>query len=417
MATGDGAHGQATVEPDGGLAVPAGRRRTAPVELLLEESSANELTIALWRLAFCLIAAVQVTLRLSFDSGIGAGAWVALPCIYLALLYSAALFVIVSRRGYSALLSFVSVTLDVTLVSAGLLGTAMSGEPLFATNNGFAVPLYLLAIALAGLRYNPHVTVYTTALAMVEYAGVVWYAVRVGDLYNLIDPVVHRQRLVYGQFDLVVQLTNLVLIGSGGLVATFGVRRARELRTASVLDALTGLYNRRFFDERFEHEFLRAERYGRSLSVVMIDIDRFKLYNDRHGHVAGDEVLREVADILRDGVRTTDTVARYGGEEFVLLIPETNKAQVMALVERLRERVEAHPFLGAESQPGGALTISLGVAGYPDDSRDRLELLERADAALYAAKRAGRNRVVSWSDPIAAMDAQETAPPETEALP
>lgn len=371
--------------------------------LLLEESTANEVTIATWRLIFCLVAAVQVVLRVAFSPAVGYDDWVLLICVFVGVFYSATLFVFISRQGYSPIVSFVSVTLDVSLITAGLLGVAMSGQYLFATNSPVSAPLYILAIALAGLRYNPRLTVFATALAMFEYAGLVWFCVRYGDL--------SRDMIVYGQFNLVMQLTNLILIASGGVVSTFGVRRARELRTASILDALTQVYNRGFFDERYEHEFSRAERYHRPLSIAVFDIDHFKSYNDRYGHINGDQVLREVSDIFRLAARNTDTVARYGGEEFVVLLPETNKEQGIRFVERLRQQVERHSFLGAETQPGGALTISIGVAAFPGEGRTPRELFSHADQALYVAKSSGRNRVVGYTAPMSDHQPPPAAPP------
>src|ERR1035438_2493544 len=109
------------------------------------------------------------------------------------------------------------------------------------------------------------------------------------------------QIVQFGSFDLLMQLSRLILMACGGVVATFGVRRARDLRTASITDALTQVFNRAFLEERFRNEVARAERYERDLSVFILDVDHFKLYNDRHGHPAGDQCLREVADILRYG--------------------------------------------------------------------------------------------------------------------
>jgi len=371
-----------------------GPRIEQPGELLLEESTANEKVIALWRLVFCLVAAVQLVVIVSFDQPtLDQHDWVALAGVFVAVLYSAGLFVAVGQLGYSPTLSFFSVGIDITLITGALLGLAISGQPMFAVNNPVAIPLYLLAISLAGLRYNPRITVFATLLAALEYAGLVWYAFTTGDLYNIGDPGVLEQAERYGSFDLVMQLTRFVLLGSGGVIATFSVRRARELRTASILDALTRVFNRGFFDERFRHEFERAERYGRELSLAVFDVDLFKQYNDRHGHLDGDQVLREMADILRLGLRSTDTVARYGGEEFVALLPETSKTQAVALVERMRQQVERHSFLHGEQQPGGRLTISVGVATFPVDAGAPVSLFDHADQALFQAKSAGRNRV------------------------
>ncbi|MBI3243405.1 MAG: diguanylate cyclase [Chloroflexi bacterium] len=159
-------------------------------------------------------------------------------------------------------------------------------------------------------------------------------------------------------------------------------------------DGLTSIYNRRAFDYRLADEIRRARRYNRPLALIMVDIDHFKNYNDRHGHVQGDRVLQELAKVLVNSVRATDFVARYGGEEFAIILPETNKTSSMAAAEKIRTAVAAHPFPLGSSQPNGALTLSLGIANYPEDMPDGDVLVERADQALYRAKQTGRNRAV-----------------------
>ncbi len=146
-----------------------GPRIEQPGELLLEESTANEKVIALWRLVFCLVAAVQLVVIVSFDQPtLDQHDWVALAGVFVAVLYSAGLFVAVGQLGYSPTLSFFSVGIDITLITGALLGLAISGQPMFAVNNPVAIPLYLLAISLAGLRYNPRITVFATLLAALE---------------------------------------------------------------------------------------------------------------------------------------------------------------------------------------------------------------------------------------------------------
>ncbi len=167
-----------------------------------------------------------------------------------------------------------------------------------------------------------------------------------------------------------------------------------RLAQLAVTDGLTGLYNHRHFHERLALEVERSGRNGLPLSLLMIDVDYFKHYNDHHGHPAGDEVLRQLARILTDGRRANDLVARYGGEEFSIILVETNKFTGAKLAERLRERVAAHPFPDSADQPGGAVSISLGLSTFPDDAVDAVSLVRSADDALYAAKRAGRNRCV-----------------------
>jgi len=169
------------------------------------------------------------------------------------------------------------------------------------------------------------------------------------------------------------------------------LEHTRTRRLAST-DGLTELYNHRTFRERLTQEVDRANRYGRPLSLLMVDVDHFKVYNDTYGHPQGDVVLQEIARLLREISRTSDTVARYGGEEFALILPETDRASAEKLGNRLREQVACHPFLGAERLPAGELTISVGVATHTLAGAKEA-LLHAADAALYTAKRTGRNRV------------------------
>jgi diguanylate cyclase (GGDEF)-like protein len=125
----------------------------------------------------------------------------------------------------------------------------------------------------------------------------------------------------------------------------------------------------------------------------MIDIDHFKSYNDRHGHPKGDELLIKVAELVKEGLRKTDIAARYGGEEFAVILPETGKEGARLVAERLRKNVESYPFPGRESQPLGRLTLSVGVATYPEDADSVMRLVAKADENLYKAKDGGRNRV------------------------
>jgi diguanylate cyclase (GGDEF)-like protein len=169
------------------------------------------------------------------------------------------------------------------------------------------------------------------------------------------------------------------------------LEHARTRRLAST-DGLTEVYNHRTFQERLSQEIARADRYSRPLSMLMIDVDHFKVYNDTHGHPQGDIVLRDLARLLREMSRTSDTVARYGGEEFAIILPETDSVGAQKIGQRLREQVESYPFPGKGLMPGGTLTISIGVATHaPAGSKDAL--LQAADTALYTAKREGRNRV------------------------
>jgi diguanylate cyclase (GGDEF)-like protein len=170
-------------------------------------------------------------------------------------------------------------------------------------------------------------------------------------------------------------------------------RLNRSLKHAADIDWLTGLYTRRYLRNALDGELSRAIRHHRALSLILLDVDHFKLYNDSHGHLAGDDVLRGLGKILVASTRTEDLCARYGGEEFVVLMPETDRSAALVVAERIRQEVEKHPFFGREEMPSGNVTVSLGVASFPLDVSDGNGLIARADAALYQSKERGRNVV------------------------
>ena len=164
----------------------------------------------------------------------------------------------------------------------------------------------------------------------------------------------------------------------------------------AVRDSLTGLYSHGFLQDTLQRQIECARRYHWPLSLLFLDIDHFKTINDQHGHVFGDEVLRTLGATIRSVMRGADLGVRYGGEEFVVLLPHTNRAEAGIMAERIRCAVAERGCL--RSQSGGRinLTISIGVASYPEDALDAAELLQHADEAMYVAKRGGRNRVASY---------------------
>jgi diguanylate cyclase (GGDEF)-like protein len=177
-------------------------------------------------------------------------------------------------------------------------------------------------------------------------------------------------------------------------IATLGTafnRMADELKARARTDDLTALPNFRAFRERIDAELERAERYPERFGVLVLDLDRFKSYNDTYGHLAGNDALRRVAQTIRETVRAVDFPARYGGEEFAVIVPQVERPALAVIAERIRANIEAIPA----AIDGAAVTVSIGAALYPDDARDREALFKAADARLYEAKEAGRNRVVS----------------------
>lgn len=165
-----------------------------------------------------------------------------------------------------------------------------------------------------------------------------------------------------------------------------------QARDWAVRDGLTGLFNYRYFDERINEEVARAQRYGGSSSLIMIDIDLFKRVNDTYGHLEGDEVLRQVGRLIQKETRETDTVARYGGEEFAIILPQTSLDHAVAAAEKLRAVVAGHDFIAGQSRDVINVTISCGVGSYPTTATGAQELLRLSDVALYEAK-AHRNTV------------------------
>jgi diguanylate cyclase (GGDEF)-like protein len=168
-------------------------------------------------------------------------------------------------------------------------------------------------------------------------------------------------------------------------------RHAGRLYDLSSIDPLTRLRNRRVLHERLEEEFARSLRYGSPLSVLLLDLDGLKQLNDRHGHRSGDEALERVAEAIRAGSRSTDVAARWGGDEFAILAPNTGRAEALRLAERVR-------ILASDgSPPPEAVTVSVGVGTFERDGRAATadDLVRAADAALYEAKRSGRNRVIA----------------------
>jgi diguanylate cyclase (GGDEF)-like protein len=182
------------------------------------------------------------------------------------------------------------------------------------------------------------------------------------------------------------------------------MERNGQLEQLSVTDPLTGLFNRRFLETRLEEERSRSQRQDKPFSLIFADLDNFKIYNDVCGHLAGDKALRKAANAMRRSARDMDVVVRYGGEEFCLILPATSKKEAFFSAERLRQTIEAEVFPGETNLPLGRLTISLGIASFPDDGNTIHDLLAAADLALYRAKEQGRNRTVLYDPAFARQE-------------
>jgi len=173
----------------------------------------------------------------------------------------------------------------------------------------------------------------------------------------------------------------------------------KEFREMAIRDGLTGLFNHRYAKDRLDEEFDRSIRFGRELTVLFMDLDHFKFFNDTHGHQAGDEILQILAGLMMKSVRESDTLARWGGEEFIVIAPETSEEEGCVLAEKIRKAVAEHSFPNREKQPLGMVSLSVGMSSRSDATESAEKLLRLADDAVYAAKDSGRNRTIFCSAP------------------
>lgn len=250
---------------------------------------------------------------------------------------------------------------------------------LVALTGGLSSPFtfaFPLIVGAGALLVQPRIALVLAILTTAAYllAGLV------------VDPTPEIGPLI----QMVVTLTGVYLLAYIGASVGREQRRARDAAIRlSTVDSLTGLYNRTFFFTALEREIARGDRSGRAFCLVMADLDDLKSINDRFGHIAGDQVLRAVADTIRNGVRKIDVAARYGGDEFVALLPETDPTGGWVLAEKIRLTVAEQGLSGVDPGP----TVSVGVVSYPADGRSADALLVSADRAMYASKRGGKNRV------------------------
>lgn len=261
-----------------------------------------------------------------------------------------------------------------------------------------SIAAYFLFVALTGMRFSPRLCIFMGVFAAIQFL-----------LINELAQSIGGQGLPVPQ-----RLATAVLLIATGLMLAASAHNARRLvvrvglaererahfegvaeltKRLAITDELTGLHNRRHFYDEFQRDLMRAERHGRPLAVLVIDVDRFKDINDILGHQVGDEILRQIASVLRQLTRSSDVVARIGGDELGILLYEADTPQARALAERLCEAVRNHSYeaIGkhAEVQP----TLSIGLACFPADGRDVKTLLASADNALYLAKDLGKDRV------------------------
>ena len=349
-----------------------------PDQALVRARGASERLVASVRLG---IIVFLVAMNTAFG-GTGGDRTFTLVFSLGALAYGGALLLL-ARRVSAPWLSWVVCTIDVTLASVVIGSFVVFGFPLAAVNNRVMFDWYFVAITLAALRFDWRLCAFAAVLALAQFLGIYAYVATHWDLATLSSPK-------HGSFIPVQFAGRLLMLGAHGAATVAVAQWARHLRLLIGTDQLTGLLQRRPFFERIEEELQRADIARTHLSIAIFDVDEFKRFNDRLGHVEGDRALQRIGEQLRKAVRTTDLVARYGGEEFVIAFPRMEVGLAMRRAEALRAEI-AELGIGNGDAP---LTISGGVASWPSDGHTFEEVLRRADERLYSAKAAGRNLVI-----------------------
>lgn len=339
-----------------------------------------------------LLALIQLTPLLELDSVPARVVFHSLEAVVGRWLTGAGLLVAILlwlavRYAYRPWMGLFSIFLDVTLVSAGLAVFFVLNRPLTAVNSRVVFEVYFLAIASAGLRYDWRLCVAASALAVTEYLGISLYAANHWDLSATFEA-----ESSYGAFGWAAQVARMVVLVGAGVIGSAVALRGHQWRHLSGRDALTGLANRAWFEERLEEETSRARRSGQPLSLAVVDLDSFRELNGAHGHAGGDLALQTVARLLRQSIRKSDLAARLGGDEFVIVFPETDVIQAVLRLESLRQEVA-----GLRVHAGRTtftVTMSVGVASFPVDGSEIAEVLASADGRAFEAKHLGKNRVV-----------------------
>ncbi|HEY2455898.1 MAG TPA: GGDEF domain-containing protein [Candidatus Acidoferrum sp.] len=366
-----------------------------PEPVLAEAGMAGELLVAKVRLVLATVLLMIPAIDSIFFPVDPKESLVGLSLASGTFFVSVIVYLLISREYNPWWLSFASSSYDVTLISGGLALFLVLDQPHTAVNSKVVFEGYFLAIASTGLRYDKRVCITAGLLAVGEYFAIVYYAARHWDLNSP-----KYAPYPYGQFGWANEVSRLIIMLTASALSLALVARSQKLLQLATSDPLTGLFNRGYVDDRLGTELSRARRYGTRLTIAVIDADRFKWLNDTHGHALGDVVLRKIGEILRSSFRQSDTAGRYGGEEFLVILPETDLETAQQKLEALREKVASTPIAVTKRGEEISLTISAGLASFPEDGRDAGELFALADRRMFQAKREGRNRVVTSAEAV-----------------
>ncbi|MBV6494741.1 MAG: hypothetical protein LDLANPLL_02778 [Turneriella sp.] len=304
--------------------------------------------------------------------------WVGVTVAAFALFLATLILLSARKKTPHRSISWVSAHLDVILVTSAEVGFLISNKPIVASNNMVVFALYIVVIAATALRAEPNLTRAVGFSAIIQYAIVATVASHL--TVGIVDPL-------YGSFSWDSQFSRFILLILITLLTVAIVARNRNFWITSMHDKLTGLHNRRFFDEFLEYKIAESKRHKRTFALVFLDLDHFKQVNDNYGHNKGDEILRKVANQLDTFFRDSDLVSRYGGEEFTVIMPEVDPKKIIKRLEKFRTVLH-----GVDNEIKVSATI--GIAFFPRDASTGLELIAAADSRMYNGKKIGRDRVI-----------------------
>lgn len=370
-----------------GLAARWRRFWEPPEQFLLDAGQAGELLIARIRVVLTsvllVIPVVNVILAPDERAQHLTGLSINLAAFVLAIL----VYVMVARDQRQRWLPLATSFFDVTLISLANLSYAFVSDPHVVVNSKVTFDTYFIALGGTALRYDRRVAMVTGLMAIAQFVAVTTF-VALSFPLDRVPPAG-----AYGVFSWADQVSRVVLLAAATMLNVYIVRGIQKQRELSNADPLTGLFNRRFFDDYILSEIARAARFQGRMAVAMIDVDWFKQFNDQYGHAAGDVALKNVARAMQLAVRRSDLVARYGGEEFVVLLREADPAQALERVEQIRQAIQSEPHEIGDPRPVH-ITVSAGVAAWPQDGNTVGDLMATADRRLFQAKGAGRNCVI-----------------------
>jgi diguanylate cyclase (GGDEF)-like protein len=355
-----------------------------PDELMLELGAGGELLVARLR---ALLSAIALLLPLA-SAATGASASetiIGLGAVVFINVFAQVWLALANRARTYPWLPYATATYDVT-TTTGVLVLLALGDPVAGVNSLIVWCFYLISIAMTALRNDGRLTLYTGALAIVQYGALAW-AILAAHPQPLSSPD-------YGIASAGSQVERLVLLAMMTLLTSVIVYRMQRLVELSGYDGLTGLPNRSWLLQRMPRIFDKVRDGGGSLTIALVDLDHFKRVNDDIGHLAGNRALRQVAALMSDALGPGERLVRIGGQEFVALL-HCPIGSAWERIDRLRRALAEQVFVGERGTPGPRLTFSAGIATWPQDGNNLSLLLRSADRRLQVGKRDGRNRVIA----------------------